>query len=142
MKHIPSIKTVMTAFPYWIDVNAPLEEALWFMQEHLIQHLPVKDDGRLVGVVTERDINRRVRNDGKLDGSIPVKDIYIHEAYVVDMNEPLDNVLNTMANEHIGSALVVKGERLAGLFTMNDACRVFASDLRDRFRPANGNDAA
>ena len=38
-----------------------------------------------------------------------------------------------MAGRHIGSALVVKGEKLAGIFTMTDACRVLADLLRARF---------
>jgi len=133
----------MTAFPYWIDVEEDVETARKFMDEHRVRHLPVKENGKLVGVISERDINRKLLALGQLQQTrLRVRDVCVMKAYVVGIDEPLDNVLVNMAMDHIGSAIIVKGERLAGMFTLSDACRAFADDLRDRFRPLNGNDAA
>ena len=60
----------------------------------------------------------------------------------MDVNERLDRVLLHMADAHIGSALVVKEGKLAGIFTTNDACRCFADLLRSEFAPEEGDDAA
>ncbi len=46
-----------------------------------------------------------------------------------------------MATERVGSALVLRGERIVGIFTTTDACRLFAEYLRRDF-PADGDDAA
>ena len=48
MKRIPAIKSVMTAFPYWIDANETLLAAEKMMSEHEISHLPVKHDGKWI----------------------------------------------------------------------------------------------
>jgi len=41
----------MTPFPYSVGINAPIAEAQEFMREHKIRHLPVTEDGTLIGVV-------------------------------------------------------------------------------------------
>jgi CBS domain-containing protein len=52
---------------------------------------------------------------------------------VVEMSAPLDEVAGEMAARHIGSAIVVRHGRLAGIFSAVDACRLLAEILRDRF---------
>ena len=56
MKRIPSIKTVMTPFPHAVDAAADVDEALEFMREHSIRHLPVTEAGVLIGMVSDRDL--------------------------------------------------------------------------------------
>ena len=60
MKQIPPIKAVMTPFPYSIAIDAPLSDAAQMMEEHEIRHLPVIEGDELVGVVSDRDLNRVV----------------------------------------------------------------------------------
>ena len=144
MKHVPPIKSVMTPFPYSIDIDAPITEARMFMQRQNIRHLPVISAGKLAGVVSDRDIKLYLGPD--LDypsaGETRVRDVYLANPYVVDLNEALDNVLAAMAERHIGSVLVTRDGKLAGLFTATDACRTFAEYLHQQFRPAGGDEAA
>jgi acetoin utilization protein AcuB len=56
MKRMPAIKSVMTAFPFSVDVGASVDEAMDFMREHKIRHLPVTDNGQLAGMISDRDI--------------------------------------------------------------------------------------
>ncbi len=143
MNKIPAIKSLMTAFPYWIDFNDNVAEAKKMMQEHDISHLPVKDKGHLVGVIALHDIHKMNTAVADFDSQkVLVKDVCVLDPYVVQLDEPLDNVLVHMANFHIGSTLIVKGDRLAGVFTMHDACRCFAETLRHQYRPEPGNDIA
>ncbi len=65
-----------------------------------------------------------------------------HPAYVVELSEPLDIVVLHMARQRIDSALVVKNERLVGIFTMTDACRFLGGLLRSLFPRGQGDDAA
>lgn len=144
MRQVPSIKSVMTPFPYSIDIEAPINEARAFMQKQNIRHLPVIAGGKLAGIVSDRDIKLYLGPD--LDypqaNETRVRDVYLANPYVVDLNEALDNVLVTMAERHIGSVLVTRDGKLAGLFTATDACRAFAEHLRRQYRPAGGNNAA
>jgi len=140
MKRIPAIKTVMTAFPYWIDIEQTLVAAETMMKEHEISHLPVKQDGKLIAVLSAHDIKQTREVVG--DKVQYVKDVCVSNVYKVDLEEPLDNVVAHLANSHIGSALVMKGDRLAGVFTVNDACHQFVEYLRYQFRTSSGDDSA
>jgi len=143
MRNIPPVKSVMTAFPYWVDIEDLVSAAKDMMSEHDISHLPVKEKGELAGVIALHDIDKIHTYTPDNDISqIKVREVCVLEPYVVTLDEPLDNVLVHMANHHIGSVLVTKNDRLAGVFTMHDACRGFAEDLRYQFRKTTGNDIA
>ena len=71
-----------------------------------------------------------------------VKDIYNSRTYVVDIHSSLENVLNVMADKHLGSALITKNEKLAGILTHNDVFRKFADLLIKIKSKPDGNDAA
>ena len=130
---IPDMLSAMTPFPYWIDVRAGIAEAKAMMAQHDIRHLPVTEDRRLVGVVSDRDIKRcqTPEEGGQREEELSVGDAFVDQAYMVDVSEPLDGVLHHMWETRIGSALVLKAGKLAGIFTAADACRLFALHLRD-----------
>lgn len=143
-KKIPAVRSVMTPFPYTIDVDEGIGRAKAMLAEHDIRHLPVTKQGRLVGVITERDIRRALDPVFGLpsEDELTVRHIFIREAYIVKSTEPLDSVLLGMAARRVGSALIVKGEKLAGIFTVTDACRSFGEFLRSQFPRAGDDEAA
>jgi CBS domain-containing protein len=101
----------------------------------------------VIGLITEQDLKSalgRGANRGAEQPGLSVNDVYRSKPYVVDLHEPLEHVLATMAERHIDAAIVTRAGRLAGVFTWVDACRSFAAFLRERFpHPADdGNDAA
>ena len=111
------------------------------MAEHDIRYLPVMERGKLVGVLTEKDMRKGETSGASAGDEALVKDVCDLEAYIVGLSEPLDHVLSKMADNHIGSALVVKDGKLAGIFTLTDACHCFGKLLRSLF-PPSGNDHA
>ncbi len=144
MKKIPSIKKAMTAFPYSVQPGASLHQAIEFMRTHNIRHLPVADHGELMGLISDRDIKLVLGPDFVYPDpdKLTVADIMRPDTYTVDLEERLDYVLAHMAEHHIGSAVVTRHGKLAGMFTTSDACREFASHLRDQFRKSGGGSAA
>jgi acetoin utilization protein AcuB len=144
MRHLPLIKSVMTAFPYAVDVAATVDEAQAFMREHRIRHLPVTRGGDVVGIVSDRDLKLVLGPDFALpDASrLTVGEVMISPAYMVDLDTHLDDVLAHMAAHHLGAAIVTRKGRLAGVFTGTDACHHFAEFLRAQFRRSGGDDAA
>jgi len=132
MRKLPTLKTAMTPFPYSVDLGASFDEASQLMGHHNVRHLPVTDNHNVVGVITDRDMTSamHVRSKSGDAGVLNVKDLYIADPYVVSVDEPLDNVLLTMAERHIGSAIVTKAGKLVGMFTSVDACRSFGEYLR------------
>jgi acetoin utilization protein AcuB len=104
------------------------------MQELRVRHLPVIDQGKLVGLITDRDIKLVLGPDFAYpsEGELTVRDVQVADPYVADVAAPLDGVLETMARKHIGSVLVTRDGELAGIFTVTDACRYLSELLRGR----------
>jgi acetoin utilization protein AcuB len=141
LQNPPSLKSAMTPFPYAVALDAPLNEAEGLIAEHDIHHLPVTDEHDIVGIVTSQDL-MSVKAGKQRRREMRIKDVCVKDVYVVDLNEPIENVLLTMAKRHIGSAIVTRRGRLAGVFTWVDACRSFSEYLRAKTSAANGDDAA
>ncbi len=147
LKHLkkqPTIASVMTPFPYSVDADDPVTSAEEIMREHEVRHVPVQEKGRLIGVVTHRDlvllVNPALPSTDKR--RIRVRQICTFDPYVVDVAACLDRVFLDMAERHIGSALVVKNDKLVGIFTATDACRVFGEALQSLTEPPEGGEAA
>ena len=141
---IRRVKSMMTPFPHWIDAGEPLLAARDMMQELEVRHLPVKEDGELVSIVTDRDL--KFAMDPKLGlpprEAMRVKDIAVYSAYVVDLEAPLHAVLLEMADRRIGSTLVTRHGQLCGILTTTDICRTFGEELRNREWPGGDPEAA
>jgi acetoin utilization protein AcuB len=139
MKQIPSIKAMMTPFPHAIESNERMDKAVAMMADYGIGHLPVTEQGKLVGLLVAEDVTKGSSRKG---GKKLVRQASIREAYTVELTEPLDVVLLRMAKRKVDCALVVKDERLAGIFTRSDACRCFGYLLRSLFPRGHDDDAA
>ncbi|MDH3452353.1 MAG: CBS domain-containing protein [Gammaproteobacteria bacterium] len=134
MRTIPVVKSVMTPFPYAVDLEAPLADAQALMREHRVHHLPVVKERELVGVLSDRDIKLLLGPDFDYPepGDLTVADAYRADSYTTDLNTPLDIVLLEMAERHVGSVVVTRKGNLAGIFTATDACREFGLLLQRR----------
>jgi CBS domain-containing protein len=137
----PQILAFMTPFPYSIEADAPLAEAHAFLRERHIRHLPVTDRGQLAGILTDRDIKLALGPDlgSPPERELSVRDVFQPESYVVDAGTALEEVVQSMADRHLGSALVTRGGKLVGIFTTTDACRALARVLREQ-HPTPGPD--
>lgn len=139
MKQIPLIKAMMTPFPHAVESSERLDRAIAMMADYNISHLPVTEEGKLIGVIAAEDIASVSR---RRSASKTVRQSSIRQAYVVELTEPLDIVLLQLAKANVDCALVVKDGRLAGIFTRSDACRCFGYLLRTLFPRGHDEDAA
>jgi acetoin utilization protein AcuB len=129
MRRVPRVKSVMTPFPYSVAPSASLDEAQAMMQTHGIHHLPVCDNHLVVGVVSERGM--RVALAMRDDRSPTVEDVYTREVLLADLEQPLDDVVAQMAERSVGAAVVMRGDKLAGILTTTDVCRLYVELLRE-----------
>jgi CBS domain-containing protein len=136
--------SVMTPFPFYVEPEDSLRRARELMVEHEVRHLPVLRAHRVVGIVTDRDLKRALDPELGLPSrdELFVRDVYVPDPYTVDVGVSLDVVLEEMADRHVGSALVTKQGRLAGIFTSMDACRLHCAHLRRATPAPSGHDAA
>ncbi len=143
-KKMPLVGAVMTPFPYFVDADDTVEKVESLMAEHAIRHVPVQQDGRVVGIVSQRDLHRRVdRSLPKADKArVRARHVMISDPYVVAFDTALNEVAAEMANRHIGSAIVLHHGKLAGILSVVDVCYILAEILNSEFLPVTGNDAA
>ncbi|MCX2781197.1 CBS domain-containing protein [Microbulbifer thermotolerans] len=136
--HMPTLAALMTPFPYHIDINAPVEEALAQMEAHQVHHLPVTRDGDLETVISRRDIERARAPGHRLEEQqLYVHDLCARRPYIADIHDPLDKILLAMAETGIGSVLVMREGELAGIVTVTDALRFCGEYLAELTQPVD-----
>lgn len=119
----PMVQKIMTHIPESIDVNANVKEAQEKMSRLQIRHLPVLKNGKVFGIVTDRDIKLAMGLVQLEPALLKVSDVCHEQPYSVDPDTPIGQVAATMAEEKYGSALVVQNGKLVGIITTVDICR-------------------
>ena len=130
MNRMPVVESYMTASPHSIGADQTLSTARVLMNKHKIRHLPVMRAGKLIGLVSSRDLDFVEAVAGVDPAKVTVEDAMSQEPYCVPLGTPLDEVAIEMARRRYGSAIVVEGEKLRGVFTTVDALRVLGETLR------------
>jgi acetoin utilization protein AcuB len=131
-KSIPKIRKYMTTDIQTIGDEQPMSVAHQMMRERHIRHLPVLHQGKLVGVVSDRDL-RLVETLQDVDPKkVNVSEAMTMDTYVVTPDAGLDEVVATMAAKKYGSAVVTDHGHVVGIFTTVDACSAFADLLGSR----------
>jgi acetoin utilization protein AcuB len=133
-KPIPPISKYMTTTPVTVPGDTTLAEAAEIMNKHSIRHLPVVDEGKLLGVLTDRDV-KFVETFPDVDPTrISVEETMTGEPYHVAPDTPLDEVAFTMAEQRYGSAMVMQNGHVVGIFTTVDACRCLSELFETRLK--------
>lgn len=122
-------KTVIT-----VDVNDSMQEAMRLLKEHGISMLPVTKRGKLVGIVTDRDVKRASASDATtleihellyLVSKIAVKDIMTKDPITVPFDFTVEEAAEVLMKNKISGAPVVDKEGgLVGTITKADIFRV------------------
>jgi len=87
------------------------------MRQHHVRHLVVVDDGRVVGIVSERDIGRAAETSF---GESTVQELMITDVVSAMPDTTLRQAANLMRGHKIGSLLVVENQKLVGVVTTTD----------------------
>ncbi len=131
MKQMPTIQKFMTAMPHTVGKDIPIKKALELMREHQIRHLPVQEAGKLVGVLTDRDLKLAASFEGAY--KLAVDEVMTSDPYTVRPEAPLDQVVLEMAEHKYGCAIVQQENgKVVGIFTSIDALRVLGETLKTR----------
>lgn len=118
------ISEYMTPMPHTVGSEQTITFAQQLMQKHGIRHLPVLHGGELHGVVSDRDLGIVASLNEVDPNSTTVEEAMTQETYTVSKDTPLFDVLQEMLDHKYGSAIVVEGMRIVGIFTTYDALRL------------------
>lgn len=129
VRQYPEINQYMTAGPHTIGPGNSLATARKVMLDYGVRHLPVLDGGRIVGLLSERDLLLVESLPGVNPTDVRVEDAMVQSPFLVPRHAPLAEVVATMAERKLGSAVVTEGEKVVGVFTTVDALRALADAL-------------
>jgi acetoin utilization protein AcuB len=121
VRQLPAIRQFMSATPYTIGLGSSIAGAHETMRRHHIRHLPVLDGDRIVGVLSERDLILLTSLPGVDARALSVEEAMIEDVFIVSPDAPVAEVIETMMERKLGSALVGTNSHIAGVFTTIDA---------------------
>lgn len=114
--------------------ECPVERAQWLMRERKLRHLPVVERGRLIGMLSERDLMERPKpapRHGKAgkglaaERAVEVRDRMGTSVETVQADESVREAARRMFERRIGSLPVVEEGRLVGVVSESDCLRLY-----------------
>jgi acetoin utilization protein AcuB len=127
MDNLTVVARYMTPSPHTIGKAQPLAAARRLMRDTHIRHLPVLDGGKLIGVLSDRELGFMEALPGA--DMFTVEEAAVPGTYAVASDAPLGVVAAEMAELKVGSAVVMQGGRVVGMLTAVDALRALADAL-------------
>jgi len=117
-----------------VDVNDSMQDAARLIRKHKIKRLPVMENGKLVGIVTDRDLKRASASDVTtleihellfLISEIKISDIMTKDPITIPLDDTIDEAAQILLEHKLSGAPVVddKGQ-VAGVITQTDIFRV------------------
>lgn len=115
------IKEVMTPNVETVDADVSLRACAEKMKSLDVGILPVLEDQRIVGVVTDRDITIRAVAEGKDVEQSPVREIMTQEVEIVSEEQEAEEAARLMKRNQIRRVLAVdSNDRLVGMLSLGD----------------------
>jgi CBS domain-containing protein len=114
-----------------IDADASCQQMAEAMRDEAVGSLVVMQLGVPVGIVTDRDLLRRVIADQRDTGSLVASDIMSRPLVSVTPETPLDDVVSAMAARSIRRIPVVRGKELVGMVSLDDLLASLTGELKD-----------
>ncbi|MBD0290136.1 MAG: CBS domain-containing protein [Thermoleophilia bacterium] len=118
-----SIRDVMTANPTACQPSTTVADAAKVMANEDVGPVPIVQEGRIVGIVTDRDLVVRVLAEGRDPHSTTVGDIASSDLVTVTPETELSAALSLMAQNQVRRLPVVEGEQLVGIVAQADVAR-------------------
>jgi acetoin utilization protein AcuB len=112
----------------------PINEVLAMFKKEHIRRAPVIKEGKLVGIVSERDLlnaspssvtTLSIWEMNYLISRVKVKDVMTKKVVTVDRDTPIEEAARIMADKKIGGLPVLDGERVVGIITETNLFKIF-----------------
>jgi acetoin utilization protein AcuB len=126
----------MTHAPHTIGEDQPLRAAHDMMRLYDIRHLPVLRGGKLVGMLSQRDLHFIGTLSDVDPEKVPVSDAMTTDTYAIGPRTTLRKVAAEMSDHRYGSAVIVDNGRVIGILTTVDGMRALSILLSEHQQEA------
>jgi CBS domain-containing protein len=121
--HDKALREAMTADPTTVEPGTSVKEAAQLMKSEDVGALPVVENGRLTGMITDRDIAIRAVAEGKLEAT--VGEIASKDVVSIDPQQSLEEAARLMAQHQIRRLPVCEEDgRLVGIVAQADVAQI------------------
>jgi len=103
-----------------ISPDVTVFNAITVMAEKNIGALPVIENNRLVGMISERDYTRLVALKGKSSKQTPVREIMSRNLTVASPANTIEECMRLMTEKHVRHLPVVEGDKMLGIVSIGD----------------------
>lgn len=126
------VRDWMSPNPHTLTCESTLGDAVAVMARHQIRHVPILDDGRVVGMISDRDVKMALGPDAvhlRLDeidprqAEGPLNWFMSDGAYTVRSDASMAEAAALLLDRRIGAVPVLDGERLVGVLSVVDVLR-------------------
>jgi CBS domain-containing protein len=108
-----------------IDSEATVNDAIARLVQNNIGSLPVVDqEGRLVGILSERDVLRLIHNRGEGFGRLRIAQVMTPKPYTCDILDHVNDVMGQMSEQRIAKLPVLSERKLVGIISVGDVIKV------------------
>jgi CBS domain-containing protein len=115
-----SVRDVMTAGVRTVSGSQSLSDAAEVMRGEDVGSVPVVEEGRLAGIITDRDIVTRAVAERRDPQTVKVDEVTSRELVTVEPDQDLDEALALMARHQVRRLPVVEEGRLVGMLAQAD----------------------
>ena len=115
-----TIRDVMMPHPLTVNAQTSIEGAAQVMRANDIGDVLVTDNGRLRGILTDRDIVVRAVAMGRHPAATFAGDCCSTEIYTVNADDPVDLAVRTMREQALRRLPVVENDQLVGIVSIGD----------------------
>ncbi|RTH40455.1 CBS and ACT domain-containing protein [Thermus scotoductus] len=132
------VRDWMTKDPLTVAPDTPVLEAINLLKNKGFRRLPVVKDGKLVGLVTDKDLKDAMPSKATtlsvwemnyLLSKLTVQEVMAKPVITVEADAPLEKAALLMEERKIGGLPVMEGEKLVGIITVTDVLRAFIEVL-------------
>jgi acetoin utilization protein AcuB len=127
---MPTVQRYMTANPRTVAPADPMSIAHELMRAYGFRHVPVVDDGKLVGIVSDRDLHLLEALRYESADQVTVAEAMRRAVSTVAPDAPLDEAIERMSRERCDALAVVGKAGVVGIFTATDALWALTDLLR------------
>ncbi|PKN93576.1 MAG: histidine kinase [Chloroflexi bacterium HGW-Chloroflexi-6] len=117
------LKSKRQDFIVSVTPNATVLEAIKVMAENNVGALLVMQEGKIAGILSERDIVRKVDRLGKTSATAQVHEIMTEKVLYVNATQPIEECMALMTEKRIRHLPVLQGDELLGVISIGDVLR-------------------
>ena len=114
------VKDIMTKDIVYINPNATVTEAAQLMQKHNIGSVPVCEQNKLIGIVTDRDIVVRNIANGMNPNNTKVRDVMTSQVASATPDMDVSDAASIMSQKQIRRMPVIESNNLVGIVSLGD----------------------